>query len=131
MSWFHKLLFAEFKRNGIVMEQRLLKKIKGLYDTMWRDRYSHVLQFRDDFGTLLNQAAVDLKEEDKLRKYPWNLENYKHLMLLMVFRGMKLYLLRASKEVSRSRVSTLFVLFANPFLVSADLFEIQRPCAWS
>jgi hypothetical protein len=93
-------LQREFKRNGIVMEQRLLKKIKGSYDTMWRDRYLHALQFRDDFGTLPNQAAVDLKEEDKLRKYPWNLENYKHLMLLMVFQGMKLYFLRASKEVS-------------------------------
>ena len=100
MAWFHKLLFAEFKWSGIVIEQRLLEKMMGSYDTMWRDRYDSAVQFRDDFGTLPNQAAVDLTEEAKLRKYPWDLEDFRHLMLLMTFRGMKLYFLRASKEVS-------------------------------
>jgi hypothetical protein len=112
MAWIHKTLFAEFKRKGIALEQRVLKKYPGSYDTMWRDRFAETSKHRDDFGTLPNQAAVDLNEEEKLRKFPWNLENFKHLMMLMVFRGMKLYFLRASKEVSTSFcVSNLFILF--------------------
>jgi hypothetical protein len=103
------MLFAEFKRRGVFMEQRILKQIKDSYFTMRQDRFADASKVRNDFGTLPNQAAADLEEEQKLRKYPWSFENFKHLMMLMCFRVMKFYFLRASKGVSRYKRSFYFI----------------------
>ena len=63
------------------------------------DRFNNAQEHRPSYGHLPNQAAVDLKEEEKLRKCEWDLTKYQDLLDLFVFRSMKVFFLRASKEV--------------------------------
>ena len=57
---------------------------------------------RSDYAALPKQAIVQLNENVLLRTKanpPWNLEVYDDLLHLFVFIGMKIFILRASKEV--------------------------------
>jgi hypothetical protein len=61
---------------------------------------AHALKHRPNYARLPNQAIVDIGEERKLRAVHWDLSEFKKLIDLFVFRGMKIFILRASKEVS-------------------------------
>jgi hypothetical protein len=100
LEFFHKVLFAKFKRKGVWIEQRLLKKYPGSYDALWRARMANASKHRPDYARLPNQAIVDIDEERKLWAVHWDLLEFKNLINLFVFRGMKIFILRASKEVS-------------------------------
>ena len=99
LELYHKLLFAEFKRKGVWIEQKLLKKHPGSYDALWRARMANASKHCPDYARLPNQAIVDINEERKLRAVHWDLFEFNNLMDLFVFRGMKIFILRASKEV--------------------------------
>jgi hypothetical protein len=127
IEFFHKVLFAEFKRKGVWIEQRLLKKYPGSYDALWRARMANASKHRPDYARLPNQAIVDIDEERKLRAVHWDLSEFNNLINLFVFRGMKIFILRASKEVSVPLLSpSSFDWLLTSFLLSFFLFCHSR-----
>jgi hypothetical protein len=102
LKTYHKQIFAEFKRNGILIEQKLLTKRPGNYDQLWRERMEEAVKHRSDYATLPKQAIVEVNENVLLRTKanpPWNFDLFEDVMDLFVFVGMKIFILRASKEV--------------------------------
>jgi hypothetical protein len=63
---------------------------------------NEAVKHRDDYATLPKQAIVEVNEPELLRTKanpPWNFEKFYDVMDLFVFVGMKIFILRASKEV--------------------------------
>jgi hypothetical protein len=90
------------KRNGILIEQKLLKNLRGNYKELWDERMNEAVKHRSDYATLPNQAIVQHNENDLLRTNadpPWDFNSFDDLLYLFMFLGMKIFILRASKEV--------------------------------
>ena len=105
LKTYHKQIFAEFKRNGILIEQKILKKQKGNYDQLWEERMNEAVKHRDDYATLPNQAIVQENKNQLLWENvnpAWDLDSFDDILYLLVFIGMKIFILRASKEVRMS-----------------------------
>lgn len=100
LELYHKLLLAEFKRKGVWIKQKLLKKHPGLYDALWRARMAKASKHCLDCARLPNQAIIDIDKERKLRAVHWDILEFNNLMDLFVFRAMKIFILHASQEVS-------------------------------
>ncbi len=112
MKTYHKQIFAEFKRNGILIEQKLLKQRPGNYHQLWEERMNSAVLLRVDYATLPKQAIVQLDENILLRTKanpPWDLESFDDILYLFVFLGMKIFILRASKEVRTVYVCALIL----------------------
>jgi hypothetical protein len=89
-----------------MIEQNMLKKRPGNYDELWKERFSEALRHRDDYANSPFQAAVQVNENYLIRNKanpPWDFEKYEDILHLFVFLGMKIYILRASKEVRQSK----------------------------
>ena len=102
LKTYHKQIFAEFKRNGILIEQKLLKQRRGNYNQLWLERMNEAVKHRTDYATLPKQAIVQVNENILLRMSatpPWDFESFDDILYLFVFIGMKIVILRASKEV--------------------------------
>jgi hypothetical protein len=102
LKTYHKQIFAEFKRNGILIEQKRLKQRPGNYNQLWLERMNEAVVHRSDYATLPKQAIVQCNENELLRTNadpPWNFETFDDVLYLFVFLGMKIFILRASKEV--------------------------------
>ena len=80
----------------------MLKKLPGNYDELWNERMNSAVMYRADYATLPNQAIVQENENQYLRenaKPAWDFDSFDDLIYLFVFIGMKIFILRASKEV--------------------------------
>ena len=79
-----------------------MKSRPGNYHELWSERMNIAVIHRADYATLPKQAIVQLNENCLLRSKAspeWNFESFDDLMHLFVFVGMKIFILRASKEV--------------------------------
>jgi hypothetical protein len=74
------VIFAEFKRKGVWIEQRLLKKHPGSYGALWHARMANASKHRPDYARLPDQAIVDINEERKLRAVHWDVSEFKNLI---------------------------------------------------
>jgi hypothetical protein len=99
----HKQLFAEFRRNGILIQQKDYNNYgSGSYKAYWKSLFAETVQHREDFGRLPNRSSYDPNEDVKLRKHAcpeWDFTNFRDLMFLFTFRIMTDYMLRGSQEV--------------------------------
>ena len=80
----------------------MLKQRPGSYCQPWDERMSKAVKHRTDYATLPNQAIVQQNENTFLRTNAnpaWDLSSFDDLLHLFVFLGMKIFILRASKEV--------------------------------
>jgi hypothetical protein len=99
----HKQLFAEFRRNGILLQQKDYNSYgAGSYKAYWKSLFAETVEHREDFGRLPNRSSYDPNEELKLRTRAcpeWDFTNFRDLMWLFTFRIMTDYMLRGSQEV--------------------------------
>ena len=74
-----KLIFAEFRRRGIMMQQRDFKNFPNSYRDDWNVRFENAAEHRSDYGSAPNRPRWDPDENRKLRDNanpPWNLNQY-------------------------------------------------------
>lgn len=99
----HKQLFAEFRRNGILLQQKDYTNYgTGSYKAYWKTVFAETVSHREDFGRLPNRSAYDPNEDVKLRTCAspaWDFHDFRDLMWLFTFRVMTDYMLRGSQEV--------------------------------
>ena len=102
-----RTLFAHFAKKSVAYKNKDFKEADLSFHAYWKTTWDDTSNERPKYGRLPNQAIVDVTDCQKVRNDanpPWNLNDYKDLVMVFTFQLLKLFMLRAQKEVRFDRI---------------------------